>query len=326
MKNVYKIFLILLGLFSGLFLFITVNVIFSPSNPGYDFEINTISENKTLGYELKKNLNYSGIKTNSSGFRGREFSIAKNDKTKRILVLGDSLTLAVNINQQKDIFTVRLEEMLNNTGLPLNYEVFNMGVDGYNTIQEAENLKQNGIKYNPDIVIVVYCLNDDDKDYNNIYYSALFNENKLNRLLFKSKIYRKIYLFFVEKFWNIKTFGQISEIADKYKSIEFDDIGFEMFKDLENEYKFKLYVFIVPYFNNFKNYPEIKIHKRVADRLKRYSEIRYFDLLEDFSKVTSDGKKFRHNNPDDFCHPNEKGHELLAEFMYNKLKQDGVLN
>ncbi|MDD5020536.1 MAG: SGNH/GDSL hydrolase family protein [Endomicrobiaceae bacterium] len=313
-------------MFLGLLLVIIVNIVFFESCPGYDFDINTPSENKTLGYELKKNLNYSGIKTNSSGFRDREFSILKNDKTKRILVLGDSLTLAVNINQQKNIFTVRLEDILNKTGLSLKYEVFNMGIDGYNTVQEAENLKRNGLKYNPDIVIVVYCLNDDDKDINDIYYASLFNKNRLNRLLFKSAVYRKIYLFFLEKFWIIKMHGQISRIDSKYKSMDFDCIGFEMFKDLQREYKFKLYVFIVPYFSDYKNYSDIKIHKRVTDRLKRYPEIRYFDLLEDFSRVTSDGKIFRHNNPDDFCHPNEKGHELIAEFMYNKLKQDGALN
>jgi hypothetical protein len=328
MKNIFlKIFVSFIGLFIGLILFIIANIVFSPEKIDVDFDINQISDNKILGYELKRNFAYSDkMKTNSSGFRDREFSVVKDNNTKRILVLGDSITSAININNHENIFTSKFNDILNVNSKSFKYEVFNMGVDGYNTIQEAENLKQNGVKYNPDIVVVAYCLNDDD-GYNSIYHAVLFNDNKLNSVLFKSVAYRKIYMFSVNIFSDIKVHGQpIQYIDDKYKNIDYKNIGFEMFKDLQREYKFKLYFFIVPYFKDFINYEDIKKHKEIVDRLKKYPEIKYFDLLDDFSKITSNGVVFRSHDPNDFCHPNEKGHELIAEFMYNKLKQNGALN
>ncbi len=328
MKNVFlKIFVSFIGLFIGLILFIIANIVFFPNKMHIDYEINQRSNNKILGYELKKNLTYfNELKTNSSGFRDKEFPIFKSDTTKRILVIGDSITFACDIENRKNIFTSKFNDMLNFKSKSFKYEVFNMGVDGYNTIQEAENLKQNGLKYNPDIVVVAYCLNDDD-GYSNIYHAVLFNDNKLHSVLFKSIVYRKIYIFFINIFTDIKIHGQpIQYIDDKYKNIDYKDIGFEMFKDLQREYKFKLYFFIIPYFKDFTNYEDIKKHKEIADKLKKYTEIKYFDLLDDFSKFTSNGTVFRIHNGNDYCHPNEKGHELIAEFMYNKLKQDGVVN
>lgn len=326
MSNAFcKIFLVLFGVLSGLFLFCAADAYFFGDYPGIDFDINTVSSNKTLGYELKKNCHISGIKTNSAGFRDKEFELLKNNRSRRILVLGDSLTFAVNIAEQKDIFTYRLEKLLNSETDVFDYEVLNMGVDGYNTVQEAENLKYNGIKYKPDMVIVVYCLNDDYKKYNEIYYASFFNENRINRFLFRSAAYRKIYFFIADSLWLIKTNGKMQGIDGKYSSLNFEETGFAMFRDLQKKYNFKLYFFIVPYFKDFNNYEDISLHNKTAERLSRYG-IGYFDLLKDFSKVTKNGKIFRHNNPNDFCHPNEKGHELIAEFIYKKIKQDGVFD
>jgi hypothetical protein len=62
------------------------------------------------------------------------------------LVIGDSITFACDIENRKNIFTSKFNDMLNFKSNRLNMKFLNMGVDGYNTIQEAENLKQNGLK------------------------------------------------------------------------------------------------------------------------------------------------------------------------------------
>jgi len=322
-----KSFVFLTGVFAGLALFVILNAAFFPDKPRIDFYMHHVSADKILGYELNKNFTGSGpdaIVINSQGFRDREFSTAKNDGTKRILVLGDSITFALNIVEKEKVFTSKLEKLLNSGGLKTKYEVYNMGVNGYNTVQEARNLKLNGLKYIPDIVITVYCLND-DAPVNDIYYAVLFNKNKVNMWLMKSGIYRKIYFFVVYNIFNVKKEWNAAVFDGKYKNFNMHDAGFEMLDDLQKEYKFKHYVFIIPYLKDFKNYGDAGIHEKIMTVLKRYPDIRVFDLLGDFAKAVPDGKVLR-NLVNDYCHPNEKGHELIAYFMCDKLKEDGVLN
>lgn len=325
---VIKIFVLAAGLFIGLALFIIANAAFFPDKLRIDFCMHHRSSDTILGYELNKNFTDLGvikIVVNSQGFRDREFSTSKNEDTKRILVLGDSITCAPNIADRDNIFTSKLEKLLNSSGLKAKYEVYNMGVDEYNTVQEARNLKLNGLKYKPDIVVVAYCLNDNER-MNNIYYAALFNKSKINTWLMKSAVYRKIYFFVVYNMFNAENKWNNAVFADKYKSFNMLNVGFEMLSDLQKEYKFQLYVFVVPYLKDFKNYSDIGIHKKIIAELNRYPDIRTFDLLGCFSQSADDGKIFRGHNPNDFCHPNEKGHELIAGFMYDNLKKDGALD
>jgi hypothetical protein len=40
------------------------------------------------------------------------------------------------------------------------YQVLNMGVGGYQTLQEVELLRSRGLKYDPDYVLIGFCIND----------------------------------------------------------------------------------------------------------------------------------------------------------------------
>jgi hypothetical protein len=55
----------------------------------------------------------------------------------------------------------------------------NFGVSGYNTRQEVETLKVRGLQYQPDIVVVAYCLNDRRQDDGNILGLLLDEERKV---------------------------------------------------------------------------------------------------------------------------------------------------
>ena len=41
-----------------------------------------------------------------------------------------------------------------------NTEVLNFGVSGYNTQQEVETLREKGLRYSPDLVVLAVCVND----------------------------------------------------------------------------------------------------------------------------------------------------------------------
>lgn len=103
------------------------------------------------------------LKTNSDGLRDKEYGSKQADQI-RIIALGDSVTMGTGV-RQADIFTEKLEELLNKNseeieGQAKEYQVVNFGVTGYNLSQEVAMLKDLGPKYQPDIVLLTYVLND----------------------------------------------------------------------------------------------------------------------------------------------------------------------
>jgi hypothetical protein len=99
--------------------------------------------------------------TNSQGFRGTaEYGEIKPHGVYRVLVLGDSTTLGHGVGDN-DTFSFLLEQMLSNTGRT---EVINMGVSGFGTAEELIQLRNVGLQYAPNLVILGYFPND---PYNN---------------------------------------------------------------------------------------------------------------------------------------------------------------
>ena len=97
------------------------------------------------------------ISTNSMGFRDVEYSISKPENTRRIVMLGDSHTLGWGVAYD-DLFSKMLERQLNRAGDT--YEVINLGTGNYNSTMEVELFKWKGLGLDPDMVILVYFIND----------------------------------------------------------------------------------------------------------------------------------------------------------------------
>lgn len=106
----------------------------------------TISFKATDMAEMNVNINAEGF---WDGFhRTSKFG------AKRILFLGDSFTAGYGIPKDKRFTNVLMDR------LPFGYEILNMGIWGYSTDQELLVLKEKGLKYNPDILIVVMFIDD----------------------------------------------------------------------------------------------------------------------------------------------------------------------
>lgn len=95
--------------------------------------------------------------TNSKGLRDREFNYEKSTDVKRIMMLGDSLTVGWGVKYD-ELFSKRLENMFAKNGEKV--EIINTGVGNYNTTQEVEYFLVEGKKYNPDIIVINYFVND----------------------------------------------------------------------------------------------------------------------------------------------------------------------
>jgi hypothetical protein len=114
----------------------------------------------TRGWALKSGIQgmkvFDGtiLNTNSKGVRGKtEYNYERIPGKRRILVLGDSFTFGAEVADD-DTYSHYLESHLRNT------EVLNFGVQGYAHDQMLLYLKEEGLKYHPDIVILGFTYID----------------------------------------------------------------------------------------------------------------------------------------------------------------------
>ena len=109
---------------------------------------------KSVSYRLGKNL----VTLNSHGLRDKEIPYEKPPGEKRILLLGDSVTFGWGVSDGEP-FADQMEPLLKSvTGR--SWEVINAGVNGYNTEQEATYFRIDGVRYEPDVVVLTYLDND----------------------------------------------------------------------------------------------------------------------------------------------------------------------
>lgn len=120
-------------------------------------ELFRLSEDPLLGYELQPGAPDGTGRINSAGFRGREVTEAKPAGVLRIVAVGDSVTFG-QPKRPEESWPAALERELRARGVAA--EVLNLGVTGYNVLQVAERLRTLGLRYEPDLVLYGYVLND----------------------------------------------------------------------------------------------------------------------------------------------------------------------
>jgi lysophospholipase L1-like esterase len=101
------------------------------------------------------------VSINSEGLRDREFLVDKPPGVYRVMMLGDSTTFGWGVRQE-DTAPKFLERKLS-VDLPTGYnrvEVMNAGVGNYDTVQEVTYYETIGWKFHPDLVILVFFIND----------------------------------------------------------------------------------------------------------------------------------------------------------------------
>ncbi|MBT7611036.1 MAG: hypothetical protein HN576_14840 [Bacteriovoracaceae bacterium] len=106
-----------------------------------------------LVYRMKRNLNtrYKGVelKTNSEGFRNKEFNITSNKIS--IAILGRSLSFGSGVKEQFIWPNVLQDKVKNNKN---KFEIMNYSVPGYKLNQVIQNYNLNVKKYNPPIIFL----------------------------------------------------------------------------------------------------------------------------------------------------------------------------
>ena len=112
----------------------------------------------------------TNVRINENGLRDREHSYDRQNDIERILVLGDSFAWGYGVEESQ-----RFSQLLEKA---LGVEVINAGVSGYSTDQELLWYRNEGIKYETDLVILVVAGNDVGDNgrqlVNTIYYKPKY--------------------------------------------------------------------------------------------------------------------------------------------------------
>ena len=94
---------------------------------------------------------------NARGFRGRELPARRGGDRTRLVVLGDSVAFGYGVSDEQAF--PRLIDVHDN---PI--DVANLGVQGYGPGQELLVLRREGLRQDPDVVLLAFCLRNDFVD------------------------------------------------------------------------------------------------------------------------------------------------------------------
>lgn len=100
------------------------------------------------------------VEINSKGLRDFERGYEKPDGVARVMMLGDSFIGAFNVPFE-EMASRRLETKLREATGTDRIEVINAGVQGYGTAQELLFLREEGFRYEPDIVVLNFFAGND---------------------------------------------------------------------------------------------------------------------------------------------------------------------
>jgi hypothetical protein len=100
------------------------------------------------------------ITINAQGVRDDEPIGPKRANERRVVVLGDSIVLAVQV-EFRDTFCERLEARLNGRNDGRRYRVINAGVQGYGPMEEARFFETVASQFEPDLVLVATFVPND---------------------------------------------------------------------------------------------------------------------------------------------------------------------
>ena len=99
------------------------------------------------------------VRINERGFRGPALPYEKPAGTRRVVYLGDSVTFGYRIAHWQETFPFLVDSLLSARD-SLRVETVNLAVEGYSQWQQLIVLANEGERYDPDLVVVGFVLND----------------------------------------------------------------------------------------------------------------------------------------------------------------------
>ncbi len=277
----------------------------------------TASDHPGVVFELKPNLDtyfkLAKFNTNADGLRDKHYDRSKPANTFRIAVIGDSFTMPSGVNLD-DSFHAIIEEELNNLYENIDYQVINFGVGGYCLSQYVSVLRHKAIEYQPDLVIIGFCPENDHKLLPEDVVQRPYTEKAIENSFFRSFVFKSL----------VKIFTTLQHDhyanTDSFVSMLYDDqlknmkLQFSAFGAIAENYGIPILIVYLHYINNQE-------YAGLIGRLTSEHNLHFLNVSTAF-----EGKelnKFRIYSTD--RHPNKKTHGVFSQQILEYLLDTGLL-
>jgi tetratricopeptide (TPR) repeat protein/lysophospholipase L1-like esterase len=287
------------------------------------------STNPYLSYELKPDyhhddadLKFDHPRTNSHGQRDVERRWDKPPGVRRIILLGDSVVVGFGIREIDHLMSRQLERLYPEGAV----EVLNLAVSGYCTRSEVELLKVKGVRYDPDLVILVFVEND----FHNFNREARYTDGITGRPWIVNSLYRGSHLF-RSTCLNFNWFGfgiEADPARWNQQAIGHNNVseGFQLLRELALKNRFETVVVLWPAFTNSEiTYNDIMLmpetpDQLIAARLARMHGLTAVGLDEPFrrhwqSLTPRPNPRIYYTVAGDEMHPTIEGHRATARIL-----------
>lgn len=269
------------------------------------------------------------ININSLGFRGPEIEVPKPAESYRVLVLGDSITLADYLEDELT-FVRRLEARLRAARPGRSVEAVNAGIGDIGLSEELDILEETGLQLEPDLVVVAFYLNDSRPPWG--FVGELGRYGFIRR---HSVLAQAIHAELLKREW-IKEKGAArvlwvrglnwkedpEALALMISLAELDwgslwkdeawtiiDRELERLKGLRDKHGFEVLIVCFPVrYQVYADYLEDKPQRRMEERARRLG-FHYLDLLPRLREQSQVEYFYDH------CHPNQDGNDLIGKLI-----------
>ncbi len=117
----------------------------------------------TKSYLKGTSVRWFHLETNSLGLRDSEHHFKKEPGTYRILLLGDSMSMAEGV-ELEETYIKQFDKLVNHRSEEKHIETINMAIRGYGNDQEVVLFERIGHKFHPDLVILAFFEGNDFDD------------------------------------------------------------------------------------------------------------------------------------------------------------------
>ncbi|MGE0472661.1 MAG: SGNH/GDSL hydrolase family protein [Nitrospirales bacterium] len=281
----------------------------------YAKDLKRVSSIPGMGHEHVPNQSgtYMGIPVsiNSHGWRDQEYTLEKPSNVIRIMMLGDSVTFGWGAPPE-GVTSNLLENRLNQDPHEKHYQVLNTGIGNSNTAMQVAYFLHTGYRFQPDIVVLNYFINDAEPTptrkenvlIENLY-SAVYLAGRID-------IVKRTYLGHSD--W--KTYYQ-----NLYRSQEPGWLAAQeaisRLSDFCKQHGIALLLAHYPELHELAPYPFQNVQRLLLEEAQK-DDIPFVDLLP---SVIDEDPSSLWVTPTD-AHPNGKAGERFAETLHVALKQN----
>ncbi len=258
--------------------------------------------------------------TNSHGFRDRQRNRAKAQGTFRIAVIGDSVTMQSSLDFDA-LYPTRLQSTLDGMLPNHHIEILNFGVTGYGTFQELALLRAEVLSFEPDALLWQFHLNDA------IDPRVDGGDGGLGRYYSRPA---SAFLAYLQRRWHRAQRARIARARGldqipldlQHQVYRWSAVGgaLQEVAEVAEENRIEVYVFVYPTWprEDWQEYTPSGF--AVVDELVARFESLGFETLDLVAMFRTESPARYRLASDDPWHPNEAGHELIADELARWLK------